>query len=333
MYSLKAHNSFGFDVNCSQFIEFSSEEELLRLLPCLRKAQPSLLIIGGGNNLLFCHDYQGTVAHSLIRGIKVTECGRDVMLTCGSGEQMDSVIEYAVEHGYYGAENLSLIPGDVGASAVQNIGAYGAEAKDIIHEVRAIEIGTGEVKTFSNADCHFAYRSSRFKHEWAGRYIITAVTYRLSTTFTPRLDYGNIRAKLNQSGIENPTAQQLRTIICDIRREKLPDPAIMGNAGSFFMNPVVSQSAFEQLLSCYPSMPHYPASEGMTKIPAGWLIEQSGWKGRALGRAAVHDKQALVIVNLGGATPDDVIRLCHAVQNDVEQQFGITLKPEVIMIK
>lgn len=331
MYSLKKHNSFGFDVSCSEYLEFSSEEELLKLLPQLASMPRPLLIIGSGSNVLFRDNYPGTVLHSAIKGISVTEQDDSVTLTCGSGETMDDVISFAISRGYYGAENLSLIPGEVGASAVQNIGAYGVEAKDIISSVRVCEIATGHILDIDATDCMFGYRSSRFKHEWAGRFVITAVSYRLSRQFTPRLDYGNIRNQLQSKGISQPTAQELRDVVCEIRRAKLPDPKTTGNAGSFFMNPVVDQSLYEKLAKQYPDMPHYPAAEGKIKIPAGWLIEQTGWKGRALGQAAVHDKQALVLINLGKAVPSDVIRLYTTIQSDVEQRFGIQLKPEVVM--
>jgi len=332
MYSLKSHNSFGFDIACKRYREFGSEVELVRILSESELADSPLLVIGSGSNLLFRGDFDGTVLHSSIRGIRVADCGETVRLTCGSGETVDSVIDYAVEHGFYGAENLSLIPGEVGASAVQNIGAYGVEAKDLIESVRVCEIASRRCFELPASECQFGYRSSRFKHEWAGRFVITAVTYRLSRTFTPRLDYGNIRATLDSRGIANPTARQLRDVICDIRRAKLPDPKVMGNAGSFFMNPVVSQETYRRIAESYASVPHYDVAEGMVKIPAAWLIEQSGWKGRSLGRAAVHDRQPLVLVNKGGATPHDVLRLCQCVQEAVATRFGIELHPEVIMV-
>lgn len=293
---------------------------------------PPMIVIGSGSNLLFRGDYEGTVVHSAILGIQVAISGDSVRLTCGSGETMDSVVAYAVEHGFYGAENLSLIPGEVGASAVQNIGAYGVEAKDIIESVRVCEIETRQCFDIAAEDCQFGYRNSRFKHEWAGRFVITAVTYKLSRKFTPHLDYGNIRAVLADRGISKPTAAQLREAICKIRRDKLPDPRVMGNAGSFFMNPVVPQEVYERIARENADVPHFPAIDGQVKIPAAWLIEQSGWKGRSLGRAAVHDKQPLVLVNRGGATPSEVLDLCQAVQQAVLQRFGIELHPEVIMI-
>ena len=229
-------------------------------------------------------------------------------------------------------ENLSLIPGDVGASAVQNIGAYGAEAKDIIHSIEAVETSTGKQVVIPADECAYGYRDSRFKHEWFQRYFITAVTYRLSAVFQPRLDYGNIRAQLEVRGITQPDAAQLRQVIIDIRNAKLPDPKVEGNAGSFFVNPVVSREKYEQLAAEYPGMPHYTIDDSHEKVPAGWLIEQCGWKGRNLGRAGVHHKQALVLVNKGGATGQEVLQLCEAVKDDVLRKFGIEIHSEVNIV-
>ena len=234
-----------------------------------------------------------------------------------------------VAEGLYGAENLSLIPGEVGASAVQNIGAYGAEVKDLITTVEAIEMETGRIVQFTNAQCAYAYRQSRFKRDWKDRFFITHVTYRLRRTFVPHLDYGNIKAALAEKGIVTPTPIELRQAIIDIRNAKLPDPKVEGNAGSFFMNPIVERSKFEALKDHYPDMPHYIIGNERVKIPAGWMIEQCGWKGKTLGRAGVHHKQALVLVNKGGAKGSDVLTLCHRIQGDVKAKFGIDIYPEV----
>ncbi len=328
-YSLLAHNTFGIDAKCKRFVEFSSSEEAAQMLPSVSSP---FIIIGGGSNLLLTRNYDGTVIRSAIRGIEVTRLDGDVFLRCGSGEVWDDVVAYAVENGYYGAENLSLIPGDVGASAIQNIGAYGAEVKDIIQRVEAVDIATGEKVEFSNADCQYAYRQSRFKNEWKNRYFITYVTYRLSLSFEPQLGYGNIIGALEAKGIRIPTARELRDTIIEIRQVKLPDPKVLGNAGSFFMNPIVSREKFEVLLAEYPNMPHYNIDAEHEKIPAGWMIDQCGWKGKALGPAGVHDKQALVLVNLGGARGEDIVRLCQAIQEDVMSTFGIAIHPEVNVI-
>ena len=241
----------------------------------------------------------------------------------------DDVVAYAVEHGYHGAENLSIIPGEVGASAVQNIGAYGVEAKDIIYKVEAVEIATGRVVVFDNADCEYSYRQSKFKHEWKDKYLVTHVIYRLQKTFRPDLDYGNIRSALEAKCIAEPTAQQLRDVIIEIREAKLPDPKVLGNAGSFFMNPIVEKAKYEELAALYPGMPHYTIDDSHEKIPAGWMIDLCGWKGKSLGRAGVHDKQALVLVNRGGATGEEIVKLCETIQEDVKQKFGIEIHPEV----
>lgn len=337
-YSLLAHNTFGIDAKCSRFVEYASVEEAQQLVASLTEADQPLLILGGGSNLLLTGDYQGTVLHSAIMGIEVMENSSfenqedekgSVFLKCGSGEVFDDVVAYAVEHGYHGAENLSIIPGEVGASVVQNIGAYGVEAKDIIYKVEAVEIATGKVVNFDNADCQYSYRQSKFKHEWRDKYLVTHVIYRLSKTFTPDLDYGNIRTSLAAKHIAEPTAQQLRDVIIEIRNAKLPDPKVEGNAGSFFMNPIVEKAKYDELAAQYPGMPHYTIDAEHEKIPAGWMIDQCGWKGKSLGRAGVHDKQALVLVNRGGATGEEIVKLCETIRKDVFEKFGIEIHPEV----
>lgn len=342
-YSLLAHNTFGIDAKCSRFLEYESVEEARQIVGLLTEADQPLLILGGGSNLLLTGDYAGTVLHSAIMGIEVldnktlaTAEGDDalcnpnwVFLSCGSGEVFDDVVAYAVEHGYHGAENLSIIPGEVGASAIQNIGAYGVEAKDIIYKVEAVEVATGKVVWLSNEDCGYGYRQSRFKHEWHNKYLITHVVYELSRTFVPSLEYGNINSALAAKGIEKPTAEELRQVIIEIRRAKLPDPDVQGNAGSFFMNPIVGKGKYDELAALYPGMPHYTIDAEHEKIPAGWMIDQCGWKGKSLGRAGVHDKQALVLVNRGGATGAEVVTLCRTVQKDVKNKFGIDIYPEV----
>lgn len=334
-YSLRSHNTFGLDVRCERFIEYGDVGELRQILSGLR-VRPSVryLHIGAGSNLLFTRDFDGTVLHSAISGREVVASDADtVSVKVGAGEVWDDFVAWCVASGFYGAENLSLIPGEVGASAVQNIGAYGVEAKDLIERVDAVDVKTGEEIGFTGADCHYGYRLSRFKREDAGRYVITHVTYRLSRRFEPRLAYGALRRELDARGIavSGLTASRLRDLIVDIRRHKLPDPALVGSAGSFFMNPVVSRDSFEQLQAIYPDMPHYDMEDGV-KIPAGWMIEQCGWKGRALGPAAVYEKQALVLVNRGGATGEDVVKLSEAVCADVKARFGIILHPEVIFV-
>ena len=239
----------------------------------------------------------------------------------------------SVSNGWHGAENLSLIPGEVGASAIQNIGAYGAEAKDLIYKVEAVEIATGKVVEFGVDECAYSYRQSRFKHEWKNKYLITHVTYRFSRHYSPDLDYGNIRQALAAKGVEGmPSPELLRQTIIEIRQAKLPDPKVMGNAGSFFMNPIVGRDVYERLAAQYEAMPHYVVDADHIKIPAGWMIEQCGWKGKSLGRAGVHDRQALVLVNRGGATGNEVVALYEQIIKDVKKKFGIEIHPEVNVI-
>ena len=326
---MKEHNTFGVEAKCSRFLEFEDDQEALEVARILRESKQPYIIIGGGSNLLLTKDFGGIVVRSAIKGHYYEDGYR---MVCGSGETWDDMVATSIEAGYYGMENLSLIPGDVGASAVQNIGAYGVEAKDLILCVWAIEIATGKPCMWGNEECEYGYRQSRFKHDWKNKYLITRVTYGLSRTFTPHLDYGNIRQELERLGISNPTAQQLRQTIIDIRNAKLPDPKVTGNAGSFFMNPVVAKAKYEQLAALYPDMPHYPVDAEHEKIPAGWMIDQCGWKGKSLGRAGVHPKQALVLVNLGGATGQEVVELCNAIRHDVLQKFGIEIHPEVNIV-
>lgn len=328
-YDLLPHNTFGIAAKCRRFVEYSSVDEARQLVLSLKPADYPLLILGGGSNLLLTGDYDGTVIHSAIKGFETEDHGDSVSLRCGSGEVWDDVVAMCVAKGWHGAENLSLIPGEVGASAVQNIGAYGAEVKDLIEKVETVEIKTGRVVVFSNEDCHYAYRQSRFKNEWKDQYLVTHVTYRLSKTFHPDLEYGNIKAELEKEHISTPTAQQLRDAIIRIREAKLPDPKVEGNAGSFFMNPIVSREKYEAIAAGFDKVPHYEIDADHVKIPAGWMIDQCGWKGRSMGRAGVHDKQALVLVNRGGATGQEVVDLCNAIRKDVKEKFGIDLHPEV----
>lgn len=327
-YSLLHHNTFGMDVRTAHFVEYESVEELCAFLKQKNYELP-LLHIGRGSNLLFSGDYQGTVLHSLIKGYEVvSETSDTVDVRVGAGEVWDDFVAYTVQKNLYGAVNLSLIPGEVGASAVQNIGAYGVEAKDLIVSVDTVCVSTGELRQFSNGECCYAYRKSIFKQELKGKYIVTHVTYRLSKVPVWHLDYGNIRTELDKASCPL-TLDNLRRIIIRIREEKLPDPAQMGNAGSFFMNPVIPKKQFADLQSIYTDMPSYSAGEDCVKVPAGWMIDRCGWKGKSLGRAGVHARQALVLVNLGGATGKEIMALAEAVVASVKEKFGIDIHPEV----
>ena len=328
-------NTFGIYAYCDCLIEFQTVVELIAYYPLIAQARNdgNLLIVGRGSNLLPVDDFHGIVLRSGITGIHTKEDGNNVMVTCGSGETMDKVIEWCIGKGYYGMENLSLIPGDVGASAVQNIGAYGVEVKDVISSLRAFDLETQDIVEISNDQCHYSYRNSIFKNEWKNRFIILDVTYSLSKIFDPILNYGNISSTMQTRGTKDVSAQLLRQTIIDIRRAKLPDWEVEGNAGSFFMNPIVSKEKYEALIKQFPEMPHYNVDSEHEKIPAGWLIDQCGWKGRSIGRAGVHHNQALVLVNRGGATGKEIVLLAEQVQRDVKERFGIDIHPEVNILR
>ena len=335
-YSLLPHNTFGIEASARYFITYDSIDDLQKTVTYIHAnhGNTPLLHIGGGSNLLFLSDFDGIILHSEIKGIEVTIQDGYAHVRAGAAVVWDELVEYCVQHGYYGLENLSLIPGEVGASAVQNIGAYGVEAKDVIEQVESVCLQSGEIRIFSSEECDYAYRSSIFKKELKGRYAITHVCFKLPLHFTPQLEYGGIRSALATAGIvaENVQPTELRNTIIQIRNSKLPDPQVQGNAGSFFMNPVVPRTVFDNIHKDYPNMPYYEVDNDHVKIPAGWLIEQCGWKGKSLGRAAVHDKQALVLINKGGACGEDILRLCDTVRQAVKQQFNIDIHPEVNFI-
>ena len=324
---IKERHTFGMDVKADRLIEFANEDELKS---ALTGAVKPLLFMGGGSNLLFLNNFAGTVFHSVIDDINiVAEDDNSISLRVGSGVVWDDFVAYCVEKGWWGVENLSLIPGEVGASAVQNIGAYGVEVKDVLQNIEAISVDDLSKRIFTNAECNYGYRDSIFKNSLKGKYVITYVTYRLSKTANPNIGYGALKSVLS----ENPSLNEIRDAIIGVRNSKLPDPKVYGNAGSFFMNPVIPMEQFAELQSRYPEIPSYPASDGYIKVPAGWLIEKSGWKGKSLGNAAVYEKQALVLINRGGATGMEVKHLADTVIADVKEIFGITLHAEVNYIE
>ena len=347
-YPLLAHNTFGMDVHADLFVEYHSEAELVAALGELRsRGCDRLLNIGGGSNLLFCGDFHGAVLRSAIDSVtilprpvshsrSVADDGT-VCVRVGSGHNWDAFVAYALASGWYGAENLSGIPGDVGASAVQNIGAYGAEIKDLVVKVEAINSETCEKRIFSVEECGYSYRDSIFKCPENKKYIITYVTYRLRTSFEPNFSYKALADRFaGRSGAGlRPAfgAADIRREVVAMRGEKLPNPAVLGNAGSFFMNPVVPESVYADLAARYPGMPHYDAGEGFVKLSAAWLIDQSGWKGRTMGPAGVYEKQPLVLVNRGGASGSDILALANAIITDVSARFGVTLSMEVNQIR
>ncbi len=330
-YSLLAHNTFGMDVRAALFVEYDTVDELRAFVLSADFARYDRhLHIGSGSNLLFGGDYRGIVMHSALRDLEVVaEDDNHLWVRVGSGYVWDDFVGHCVAQGWAGVENLSAIPGEVGASAVQNIGAYGVEVHDVIDRVEAMALD-GTLRTFTNEECRYGYRDSVFKGEMRGQYIITHVTYRLDRVTTFRLDYGDLRARVEADG--EPTLQAVRNAVTAIRDSKLPDPKVLGNAGSFFTNPVIPRTQYEALKAEYPTMPSYPIDDTRVKVPAGWLIDSAGWKGRALGRAAVHDRQALVLVNLGGATGREVMTLAERICEDVYKRYGIRITPEVNFI-
>ena len=324
---LTALNTFRMKVSCRCFLEYDSLEDLFRTdFDSLPKP---VIHIGGGSNLLFTGDFPGTVMHSCLRFLRtVGDDGDDILVEAGAGVKFDDFVDWACSMGYWGAENLSLIPGEVGAAAVQNIGAYGVEVKDIIVRVNCFDLRTRDMVVFENKDCRYGYRTSFFKEEEnKGRYIITEVLFRLTREYSPKLDYGNLRAAFTGKDIHLPG--DVRNAVIGIRRSKLPDPEVTGSAGSFFKNPVVSRDHFESICAAEGEVPHFDLEEGV-KIPAAWMIERCGFKGRVLGGAAVYEKQPLVIVNNSGeASPQEIIALEKSIMEAVKDRFGIELHPEV----
>lgn len=321
MKNLKLYNTFGIDVCCREYVEFKDVKELKDLF------NGKWYVLGGGSNTLFTSDFDGVIIHPVGREIALLDENNDsVLVRAEAGVVWDDFVQYAVENNYYGAENLSWIPGSVGASPVQNIGAYGSEAKDIIDSVEYYDIQQKELKVILGKNCQFGYRDSIFKQSLAGRVVVNSVTYRLSKTFIPNVKYGNITNELDPA--VELTAKILRETIIQIRKAKLPDPEVIGNGGSFFKNPIVSQEKFQKIQSNYPKMPFYGDPNGV-KIPAGWLIDTAGWKGYVEGSVGVHRDQALVLVNYGGGSGADVIALATKIIEDIDKKFGIRLSPEI----
>lgn len=327
-YSLEKHNTFHLPVKTRWFMEYANEEELARILHDEYFHECLSLHIGSGSNLLFINDFNGIILHSAIKGMTlVGETDDHVFLRVGAAEQWDDVVAYAVSKGWGGIENLSLIPGETGAAAIQNIGAYGAEVKDVIENVETYNQLTFAKRIFSNEECHYGYRTSFFKNEHNDPHIVTYITLRLDKQPQFCVSYGNLKEELtNYPAI---TLETIRKAVVKIRREKLPDPATLGNAGSFFMNPVIPATQFETLKAQYPEIPSYAADEGKVKVPAGWLIEQCGFKGKSHGSVGVYEKQALVLVNLGEARGHEIALVAESIRAAVKDRFGIEVLPEV----
>lgn len=326
--SLLDYNTFGLEVSANHFVEYDSAEDLQMILRMELIKTNKILHIGSGSNLLFLNDFEGVIIHSNMHNINILEEDeKNVLIEVGSGVVWDDLVEYAVKNGWAGIENLSLIPGETGAAAVQNIGAYGSEVQEVIHEVKTVEIDTTQIRVFSNDECKYGYRDSVFKNELKNQYIITSVIIRLDKYPLFNLNYQQLEQAVLQMGEINLI--NIRKTVIAIREAKLPDPKKIGNAGSFFMNPIISSSCFYSLQKKHPQIPHYHVSENEEKVPAGWLIEQCGWKGKKVGNTGVHDKQALVLVNRGGATGNEIKQLALDIQQSVKETFGIELKPEV----
>ena len=334
MQTTSIYNTFGIPATADRYLVVSRETELTTLLSDPSFCQKPFLMLGGGSNMVFTHHFPGTIIHLENKGINLLDTSTshdDLLVEAAAGEVWDDFVHHCIAQGWYGTENLVAIPGTVGAAPVQNIGAYGLEAKDIIHSVHAFEVGTGRERIFLNEECRFAYRNSIFKQELKDRYVVWSVTFRLHKTFQPNIRYQALADALATAGIATPTPQQLADTIAELRWRKLPRPEVMGSAGSFFKNPLVTSEKYHQLKSLYPDLVAYPAPDGY-KLAAGWLIEHTGWKGRSMGRCGVYDKQALVLVNLGGCTGDEVVALAEAVTHDVQVKFGVTLEKEAIII-
>jgi UDP-N-acetylmuramate dehydrogenase len=330
-YPLKSYNTFGIEATAKYFAAFDSVDTLKKLLDQEAYKNEKLLVLGGGSNLLFTSDFfDGFVLHNQIKGIRIEEENEtSVVLTSGAGEQWHDLVLYSIRHNWGGLENLSLIPGTVGAAPMQNIGAYGAELKDIFVHLDAYELATGRTRRFDLAECRFGYRTSIFKQEARNQYIITSVSLRLSKKPVFNTSYGAIADTLQQMGITELSVKNISDAVIQIRRSKLPDPKEIGNAGSFFKNPEIPQKQFEKLKILYPTIPSYPTLPGYTKVPAGWLIEQCGWKGKIVGQTGIHKNQALVLVNHGQASGAEVKALSQEVQKSVHEKFGIALETEV----
>lgn len=326
--NLKAYNTFGISVFAKALVTIAEPEELVDLVQNYQHLRP-FLFLGGGSNLLFTKDFAGTVVLVRPKGKKLlSQAGTTALVAAGAGENWHEFVQWTLGQNWYGLENLSLIPGNVGTAPMQNIGAYGVEMKDSFHSLTAYNLETLQPEEFDAADCQFGYRESFFKREGKGRYVIWNVRFSLSTVPATKVAYGAIQEELAALRINRPTPQDVAQAVINIRQSKLPDPAVLGNSGSFFKNPVIPTEQAERLVAEYPQLVRYPAGQG-TKLAAGWLIEQAGWKGYRRGDAGVHAKQALVLVNHGQATGPELWQLAQDIMQSVQEKFGVQLEPEV----
>ncbi len=327
---LKPFNTFGIEANAKYFVEVSSIKELQNILQNPDYQGIERLVLGGGSNLLLTKDFDGLVIKINIKGVEVLkENDENIWIKSGAGVVWHDLVMHCVKENYAGMENLSLIPGTVGAAPMQNIGAYGIEIKEVFEELEALEISTGKISIFDKQTCNFGYRESIFKHEAKGKYIILNVTFKLNKKPTFHVEYGAIKDTLAEMGITEPSIKTISEAVIHIRQSKLPNPAEIGNAGSFFKNPEIPKTQFEALKIVFPNIPSYPVNATIVKIPAGWLIEQAGWKGQRFGNVGVHVKQALVLVNYGGGKGEEIKELSQKIQASVKEKFGIQLSAEV----
>lgn len=327
---LKPFNTFGIEATARYFTEISTVRELKQILQNEDFIDTPKLFLGGGSNILLMADYPGLVIKNSIKGIKQEDWDADsVAVTAGAGEIWHDFVLYCIENNLSGIENLSLIPGTVGAAPMQNIGAYGAEIKDVFLSLEALNLKTLEIEVFDKEICNFGYRESYFKHEGKGKYVILSMTLKLAKTANINIAYGDIQRILEEKGIVSPSIKDVSDAVIKIRRSKLPDPKDIGNSGSFFKNPEVSKEQFERLKEKFKDLPGYPINENLVKVPAGWLIEQAGWKGKRFGQVGVHEKQALVLVNYGGGTGQEIATLARNIQLSIKDKYGIQINPEV----
>ncbi len=332
-HSLKSHNTFGINVDAKYFAQVASLEELEEIVDFIETKNIPYLILGGGSNILFTKDFDGIVVKVDFKGIQVVEEDQDhVYIKVQGGENWDKFVEFCVDNNYAGLENLSLIPGNVGTSPIQNIGAYGVELKDHFHELEFFDFETRSVKLFRSNDCVFGYRNSIFKNDLKGKGIIVSVTFRLDKTPTFKTEYGTIKDEINNMWVDDLSINVIRQVVINIRQSKLPDPEILGNAGSFFKNPTISKEEHQRLIDEFPNIVTFPQPDEKFKLAAGWLIDQCNWKGKRVGDAGVHEKQALVLVNYGNATGTEIYNLSKQIKKSVFDKFGVELEREVNII-
>jgi UDP-N-acetylmuramate dehydrogenase len=332
-YSLKSLNTFGISVDAKYFAEVASIEEIIDIYHFIRDKDIPYLVLGGGSNILFTNDFEGIIIKINLKGIEIiNEDTEHYYIKAQAGENWDEFVSYCVTKNFGGLENLSLIPGNVGASPIQNIGAYGVEMKDVFHELVMIDLQIEKTRLLRVEECRFGYRNSIFKNELKGKCIILSVTFRLNKFPVLRTEYGSIKDELNKMGIKEPSIQTIRNAVISIRRSKLPDPNETGNAGSFFKNPTINAEIYNNLKKRFPDLVSFPQPDGTFKLAAGWLIEQCGWKGKRIGDAGVHEKQALVIVNYGNATGKEILELAEEIKKSVTDRFGVEIETEVNVV-